>query len=112
MPWTYVPGSMTMLLSDPSVVRVRALARPLDDGEEISALPLEPGRLLGLLGVSYGRECLLPDADELSFARSSLASCSFQAMALRSRIRLASLTRRRKSGSVVSVRKVSLRILE
>jgi hypothetical protein len=39
------------------------------------------------------------------------ASCSFQATALRSRIRLASVTRRLKSGSVASVRKVSLRIL-
>lgn len=43
---------------------------------------------------------------------SSRASCSFQATALRRRMRLASLTRRRKSGSVVRVRKVSLRILE
>lgn len=41
----------------------------------------------------------------------SLESCSFHATALRSRIRLASVTRRLKRGSVARVRKVSLRIL-
>lgn len=50
--------------------------------------------------------------DVVGVGRGSRASWSFQAMALRRRIRLASLTRRRKSGSVVRVRKVSLRILE
>ena len=47
-----------------------------------------------------------------SEVRVSRASWSFHATALRRRMRLASLTRRRKSGSVVRVRKVSLRILE
>lgn len=112
MPCTYVPGSTTTLLSEPSVVRVKALARPLEAGEESRALPLDPGRAPVELGASKGNECLLPEAEELSLARSSRASCSFHAIAFSSRIRLASLTRRRKSGSVVSVRKVSLRILE
>ncbi|KAJ4413693.1 CDC16 protein [Gnomoniopsis sp. IMI 355080] len=47
-----------------------------------------------LVGIGWGRD-----------------SWSFQAMAFSNRIREASLTRRRKRGSVVKVRKVSLRIL-
>ena len=43
---------------------------------------------------------------------SPLASCSLHAMAFKRRIKLASLTRRRNNGSVVSVRNVSLRIFE
>ena len=44
--------------------------------------------------------------------RASYASVSFQATAFKTRVRLFSVTRRRKSGSVARVRNVSLRILE
>lgn len=49
-----------------------------------------------------GREPVLP----------YLASCSFHATAFSNRLRLASVTRRLKRGSVASVRNVSLRIFE
>lgn len=94
MPCTYVHGSgPEMPESEPSV-RVTVRERRLAAGEP-------PG------GVEVGSEKRGPRE-----VRLSRASWSFQAMALRRRIRLASLTRRRKSGSVVRVRNVSLRILE
>jgi hypothetical protein len=102
-----------MPLSEPSVVSVSALDR-LDAGDDaVYAFPAPPpfpvpGRLCG----SCGSEWRLLGAERVSCRRSSRASCSLHAIALSRRIRLASLTRRRKSGSVVRVRKVSLRILE
>lgn len=67
---------------------------------------LPPRLSLGWLdSLLAGRLLLLP-------LLSSRTSCKRQAMALSRRIRDASLTRRRNSGSVVRVRKVSLRIFE
>ncbi|KAI7165246.1 hypothetical protein KC349_g279 [Hortaea werneckii] len=61
-----------------------------------------PSRLLGTSSVG---------GDIQPLTRASLASCSFHAIAFSTRVRLFSVTLLRKSGSVVSVRKVSLRIL-
>lgn len=88
-------------MSEPSVVKVRARALDFIGAEDCnSGLPC-----IFAVCVSF------PAFTKLA-ARSSFASCSFQATALRRRMRLASLTRRRKRGSVARVRKVSLRILE
>ncbi|KAI6875727.1 hypothetical protein KC323_g290 [Hortaea werneckii] len=61
-----------------------------------------PSRLLGTSSVG---------GDIQPLTRASLASWSFHAIAFNTRVRLFSVTRLRKRGSVVSVRKVSLRIL-
>jgi hypothetical protein len=102
MPWTYVPGS-EVPISDPSVVKVRARALDFIAGVELcnSGLPWA----FAVWVTTF------PDFARIS-ARASFASCSFHATALRSLMRLASLTRRRNRGSVANVRKVSFRILE
>lgn len=64
--------------------------------------PSRPSMLFGMSSVG---------GDIQPLTRASWASCNFQAIALRTRESVFSVTRRRKRGSVVSVRKVSLRIL-
>lgn len=88
---------------------MRARARFLAAGDEFT-LTDRAGLLLEEETLSGAREERLLGGRERRW--DSRASWSFQATALRRRMRLASLTRRRKSGSVVRVRKVSLRILE
>jgi len=96
IPCTYVPGSLAPA-SEPSVVKVKALALDF---------------MVGVAFCSSGLPCSVIEYDSRGGCFSSFASCNFHATALRRRIKDASLTRRRKSGSVARVRKVSLRILE
>src|SRR3569833_863433 len=79
-PWTYVPGSGPTLLSEPSVVKVKARARFLAAGDDAEHWPA-PMVMPPFVGVSWvcGRDCLL-GGDLSPF--SSLASWSFHAMAL------------------------------
>lgn len=98
-----MPGS-DVPASDPSVVKVKARALDFIAGEDVwsSGLPCAFAVCVTLAFVELA-----------SFsALSSFASCSFQATAFNRRMRLASLTLRRKRGSVANVRKVSFRILE
>ena len=94
-----MPGSVPPGAEDVEVaVAVEAPWACLRMGEGCcrSGLPRETARLLRVGGEDGG----------------CLASCNLQARALSSLMREASLTRRLKRGSVASVRKVSLRILE
>lgn len=105
MPWTYVPGSEAPM-SLPSVVSVSARKRLFCGLFGETGLPSMDKSANPFLG-----DVVLLAGLRRS-ARSIFASWSFHATALRRRMRLASLTRRRKRGSVARVRKVSLRILE
>ena len=98
-----MPGS-DVPASEPSVVKVKARALDFMAGDDVcsSGLPCALAVWVTLVFVELANFS----------ARSSLASCSFQATAFRSLIRLASLTLRRKRGSVAKVRKVSFRIFE
>ena len=101
MPCTYIPGSVPPVAEFVlgAVVVLAALCACLRSGDGCSG--------------GEAREEFVREGDDVEReAASTLASCSFQATALRRRISEASLTRRLKRGSVARVRKVSLRILE
>jgi hypothetical protein len=94
MPWTYDPAST-----------------PGPSESAAEALLVLVGATACISGLNLSLEAFVRvDRRPTSLSRSSFSSWSFQATAFRSRIRLASLTRRRNRGSVANVRNVSFRI--